>query len=333
MAAFKQRYVSLASIAADLGSSSRALMRYCAANKISVLNVQSTRVGKTQPFVRIGDKEELLRFRSQRSLQKTVILVGLSIAVLRSLKKSGHFQVRYVTKKGFHELDIAAFTGKLLALNPSSGTTTFPIDEHITLAKAMNKRYGSPEGRPNLIRALLAGEMPVLGNVDGTIGGLLIPRESFRRFVQNEATQVIKSWGSCCQAAVSLGCERRIVRGLLKLGLLRGQRVGTRFDITESSILAFKNMFVSVASFARELGTNSKGLVCYCRRNEISLLTVGESNRAQSFIHTKDKDFIRAHYKIGWWSAGPCSRPSYLKDAKSEEAQEHANSSSLALYA
>jgi hypothetical protein len=172
----------------------------------------------------------------------------LPIAVLRSLKKSGHFEVSRVTRKGFHELDIAAFTRKLLALNPFSDTTTVPLDEHITLAMAMNKRYGSPEGRPNLIRVLLAGEMPVLGNVNGTIGGLLLPRESFRRFVQTEATRIIHGWGSCCQAAVSLGCERRIVRGLLKLRLLRGQRVGTRFDITESSIVGFKKMYQLVPS-------------------------------------------------------------------------------------
>jgi len=260
--AFKQRYVSLAAIASELGSSSKALMRYCAANKISVLHEKSTRIGKTQPFVRIGDKEELLRFRAQRSLLKTVILTGLSIAVLHSLKKSGHFEVRHVTKKGFHDLDIAAFTGKLLGLNPSPGTTTAPLDEHVTLAKAMNKRYGSAEGRPNLICALLAGEMPVLGNVDGTIGGLLIPRESFRRFVETEATRVVNNWGSCCQAALSLGCKRRVVPGLIKLGLLRGARVGAGFSIPEASILAFKETYISVSSFARELGTNSKGLVC-----------------------------------------------------------------------
>ena len=201
----------------------------------------------------------------------------------------------------------------------------------VCTAKAMTKRYGSPEGRPNLIRALLSGEMAVLGNVDGTIGGLLIPRDGFRRFVQNEATRIILGWGSCCQAAVSLGCERRIVRGLLKLGLLRGQRVGTRFDITESSVVGFKKMYVSVGSFARELNTNSKVIVCYCRRNGIPLLTIGKGNRTQSFVHTKDKHFIRAKYKVGWWSASRRSRPSYLKDAKSEEPQKHANSSSVAV--
>ena len=174
----------------------------------------------------------------------------------------GPFEVRRVTRKGFHELDIAAFTRKLIALNPFSDTTTVPLDGHITLAMAMNKRYGSPESRPNLIRVLLAGEMPVLGNVDGTIGGLLLPRESFRRFVQTEATRIIHGWGSCCQAALSLGCERRFVPGLIELGLLRGERVGTGFNIAEASILAFKKMYVSVGSLAREINSNSKGLVC-----------------------------------------------------------------------
>ena len=55
--------------------------------------------------------------------------------------------------------------------------------------------------------------------------------------------------------ALSLGCERRFVPGLLKLGLLRGERTGTGFDITEASILAFKKMYVSVGSFARELNS------------------------------------------------------------------------------
>jgi hypothetical protein len=182
----------------------------------------------------------------------------------------------------------------------------------------MNKRYGSPEGRPNLIRALLVGEMPILGNVDGTIGGLLLPRESFRRFVQTEATRVIHGWGSCCQAAVSLSCERRIVRGLLKLGLLRGQRVGTRFDIMESSIVGFKKMYVSVGSFARELNTNSKGIVRYCRRKGIPLITVGQGNRTQAFMHTKDKEFITARYKIGS-AGGSRSHPRHLKGAESEQ--------------
>jgi hypothetical protein len=124
------------------------------------------------------------------------------------------------------------------------------------------------------------------------------------------------------------------VPGLIKLGLLRGERIGAGFSIPEASILAFKEMYVSVGSLARELRTNSKGLVCYWRRNGIPLITVRtrKGNGGQSFIHTKDKHFIRAHYKVGWWSAGPRSRPSYLKDAESEEAQRHANSS-IALYA
>jgi hypothetical protein len=229
---------------------------------------------------------------------------------------SAHFEVKHVTQKGFHELDIAAFTSKLLALN-ASFDTTIPLDEYITLAEAMNKRYGSPEGRPNLIRSLLAGEMPVAGNVDGTIGGLLISRNTFRRFVQNEATRIIHSWGSCCQAALSLGCERRIVRGLLKLGLLRGQRVGTRFDITEASIVGFKKMYVSVGSFARELNTNSKGVIRYCRRDGIPLITVEEGNRRQSFIHTKDKHSIATHYKIG-----PSASRSRLTEAAREGLRE-----------
>jgi hypothetical protein len=72
-------------------------------------------------------------------------------------------------------------------------------------------------------------------------------------------------------------------------------------EIAEASTVAFKKMYASVGSFARELNSNSKGLVRYGRRNGIPLITVRsrDGSREQSFIHTKEKTFIAAHYKTG----------------------------------
>src|SRR5271165_2846007 len=46
--------------------------------------------------------------------------------------------------------------------------------------------YGSVEAKANIVRAVLSRELPVVGNVDGNIGGLLVSYEGFQRLADNE---------------------------------------------------------------------------------------------------------------------------------------------------
>jgi hypothetical protein len=57
--AFQEKYVSLARIAKEEGSTSRALMERCYDNGIDVLFVPTMRKGGPQPFILVADREEL----------------------------------------------------------------------------------------------------------------------------------------------------------------------------------------------------------------------------------------------------------------------------------
>jgi hypothetical protein len=86
------------------------------------------------------------------------------------------------TKGGYHELDLDAFTGKLLAGAPPHAFIVNHSNEYISLKTALKGRHDPSATKLELVRALLAGELIIAANKDETIGGLLIDRAEYRRF-------------------------------------------------------------------------------------------------------------------------------------------------------
>jgi hypothetical protein len=115
-------------------------------------------------------------------VRQAAAMIGIPVGLLKSLKASGDFQVHHQlrTKPGFHELDIEAFIQKLKGLAPPN-----PADlrspNYGRFAIVARGRYGSVEAKAKIVRAVLSRELPVVGNVDGTVAGLLVSHEEFQR--------------------------------------------------------------------------------------------------------------------------------------------------------
>src|SRR5271157_2535037 len=58
--------------------------------------------------------------------------------------------------------------------------------KYIRFAIVAPGRYGSVEAKANIVRAVLSRELPVVGNVDGTVAGLLVSYEGFQRLAHDE---------------------------------------------------------------------------------------------------------------------------------------------------
>jgi hypothetical protein len=115
-------------------------------------------------------------------VRQAAAMIGIPVGLLKSLKASGDFQVHHQlrTKPGFHELDIEAFIQKLKGLAPPN-----PADlrspNYGRFAIVARGRYASVEAKAKIVRAVLSRELPVVGNVDGTVAGLLVSHEEFQR--------------------------------------------------------------------------------------------------------------------------------------------------------
>ena len=220
--------------------------------------------------------------------------MGLSVGVLRALKNSGIFEFNHLlqTKGGYHELDIDAFTKRLLALAPPAGPASGNASEYITVKTVMAGHHDSPEAKVDVVRALLAGSLAIVGNTNGTIAGLLMDGSEYGRFVTSARSRAAGDTMPSYIVEKHLLCDASTVPSLLQMGLLEGHRSPTGLRTTSGSVEAFKTKYVSLASIANSIGnTSSRALMRLCERHGIELLSVPGTGRRgqQPFIRISDR--------------------------------------------
>ena len=113
---------------------------------------------------------------------------------------------------------------------------------------------------------MLSRELSVVGNVNGTIGGLAISLDEYKTFSQNDRARANGKARTPDEVAAELHSVRDVVPGLLERGLLRGRQIPVGLRITEQSIAAFKQRYTALASIAAEIGSSSRALDALLRR-------------------------------------------------------------------
>ncbi len=243
-------------------------------------------------------------------LETAAAEIGVSKKTLMRLRASGHFEVKYLIKRyGYHECDIKQFIERLLALNPSTKNMTLPRD-CITLDRAMRRYHGTSEGAASLIRALLSGELRVLGNVDGTVRGLFVSQAEFHQLGMNERARQNSNARTPSEVAEEIHCDEEHVRGLVAARLLDGWRTAKSLRISEQSIARFKEKYVPLVSIAREIGNSPRDLRGYCAAKHIPMVLVKGAyhDTRQAFVRLKDRDAVLSFRpSVNWCDPSPQS--------------------------
>ena len=217
-------------------------------------------------------------------------MIGLSPAVLRSLKTSGHYEVRHLfpTAPGFHILDIKAFSQKVLKLESPRAADVPPRQNCLTLREATKGFYGYLGGGAEVVRAVLSRDLSIGRSIDGTVGGLPIPCEEFYCFVEKARCRIFGKSKSCGRTARDLCYDRESIPGLIALSLLASKKTPVGVRISEESIAQFKREYVSMASIAKALDTSSRALESFCQKNDISVVIIHRKwNRGRRLLVRK----------------------------------------------
>jgi len=217
-------------------------------------------------------------------------MIGISGGLLKCLKASGDFEVNHLISKrkpGFHELDIEAFIQKLKRLAPPRNPTDLSSTKYVRFAIIARGWYGSIEVKAKIVRAVLSRELPVVGSVDGTVAGLLVPYEGFQHLAHDERARANGDTRTLAEAARQLECNTRSIRRLVELGWLRARPASKMLRVTEESVAEFKRRYVSLASIARRMNTSSPALMHFCKNNSIPTVVAKRAytNGAQAFVH------------------------------------------------
>ena len=177
-----RRFISIAEFAQQHGITPQTVARYVKTGQIPSIHA------KRGNFQAIDCSRVLLHRKSPGKIYGLEIaakLIGIPIRVLRALKPSGEFEVRHLPHimPGLHELDVQSFIEKLMNLaNPQKSNQSIP-QETVCFNLIASSHYG-PYSRidvkTNIIHRLLSKHLPVIGCIDGTVGGLLLSKHDLQ---------------------------------------------------------------------------------------------------------------------------------------------------------
>ena len=220
--------------------------------------------------------------------RQAAAMIGISSELLKCLKASRDFEVNHLlrTKPGFHELDIEAFIQKLKMLAPPMNPADLSSPKYVRFAIVARGWYGSVEAKAHIVRAVLSRKLPVVGDVDGTVAGLLVSYEGFQRLAHDERARAHGDTRTIAEAARQLDCNTRSVRRLVELEWLTASRASKALRVTEESIAEFKMRYVSLVSIARTTNSASWALQNICKRCNVPLLVASQPSKksSQAFI-------------------------------------------------
>jgi len=219
--------------------------------------------------------------------------MGIPRKLLCALKESRVFDMNSLVSRrgGIHELDLDSFTQKLLALAPPASETRQSTNQTKTLKSALSWVHFSTETKVSIFQALLARRLDVVGNSDGTIGGILIDSTAYRELLPEPPCVDAKTYLVPKEVSKILHCDQIVIPGLIQMGLLQGIRAPRGLRITAESVKVFKQTYICLATVAKEACTCSRSLVSVCREVGIAMISVPRCNVecAQPFIHVSDK--------------------------------------------
>lgn len=104
--------------------------------------------------------------------------------MLHAIKEAGVYEVNHLlpTRAGFHELDLAAFSQKLFPLAPQADSQEATGSASIRLKAILCGHHDFTSTKLNVLQAILARKITIVGAENGTIGGLLLGRVAYREF-------------------------------------------------------------------------------------------------------------------------------------------------------
>lgn len=176
-------YVSRAELARRMGIDPRTIKRFL------LVSPEGLQRGPCDTYVLEG---ELPNYTGENDegimrLRDAAAEIQVPVNVLRALKQNGEYKVtqRLPTQPGFRREDVVAFKNRLLGLAPINSDSLKVINMTVLGEYMRRGRYSVVE-KTGLIVGMLQGEVPVLGNEDDSVKGLLLSQESTAQFMTKQ---------------------------------------------------------------------------------------------------------------------------------------------------
>lgn len=285
----KRNNVSLAEIARELGVHVVTAKKWIA-NGVVPAQVRGNRYIVARHGVSAAPRQQTKHYNARQAAK----LLGVPYTLMPHLKARGVLPSLHSPScaRGYDERDIRLLIDILLKRSaqkqpPTSGGT---VEDTLTLKEALQtQKFGSDLGKVDFIQSLIEGDVPCLGNVDGTVAGILVSRRVATTRAQRSRWRWSES-SSCSRldAAGRLGCPPEVIRMLTDDGHLEPAPENGR--VLKSTVTRFEAAWVPLRPIAQEIGTTVPRLVRLAEDKKIAVLVVGKVDTpgARSYFLGRD---------------------------------------------
>jgi hypothetical protein len=179
-----KRFLTQTEFAARIGVQQVTAARLLKDSKLSAMRVKCGKANRILVDAKLSAIPRTAPGRIYRKREAAKRL-GISVSLLEAIKKAGIYEINHLlpTRAGFHELDLKAFSQKLFDLAPESNCQDASGLRSITLKDVACGHHESTATKLSVLRAILKKEILIVGNANGTVGGLLLDRDACRKFI------------------------------------------------------------------------------------------------------------------------------------------------------
>jgi hypothetical protein len=272
-----KRFVSQAEFAKQMGVRPITIQRWVKNGKME--NREISFSDRSKRYIADVSKVQL-PYISDGSLldsRKAAALVGLPVSVLRELRASGHYSIRYTSqyKFGYHESDLIELRKALLDKSNKFEDTSFEIEQTIDLGSLLkNLQFWSKTGKATFVAKYLDGNIKSICRTDDTVQSILFRKADVNAYAAASRTAVSHGALSQHEAAKIIVCSPMAIRGLINVGHLKARTGPDRIRVEYESLKHFSNRYVALREVGGEIGTTVSRLRRLCQKGAIPILSI-----------------------------------------------------------
>lgn len=273
LASDEKRYVSKAELARFLGVAKGSVDSWIRQGTLSVKKVavgSRTRYIADTKQVTVSRRTEGKTFKDREAGK----FLGLPVSVLKDLRKTGHYEVRYMPTRldAFHEMDLRRFLTLLLDLASNAPMCTEVPPYVLTLGHILRHvKFGAPGRKAELVRWYLDGEVKPVCKCGERVEDICFAKALVCELAR---TGLNHAGLSVNQVTARLHCSALTVISLVEANILVCVDALKPYRVTRESAEAFGRKYVSITALSREQAAKTTTLVGLAKALNLTLLEI-----------------------------------------------------------
>jgi len=205
-------------------------------------------------------------------------LIGLPVKLLRELRLSGHYMVKYISvnKKGYSQKDLMCLRQKLIDLSPILDGN-IDIQPLVSLEYLLKKAvFFSMKTKIQFIKDYLDSKIYSYGRIGDSFDQVFFHKSVFDnyRFKFKKILSIERGVATNQEAIQMIGTYEAGIQCLVDAGFIirLGKKNSDRLD--RASIVSFSSKYLGLSNLAEQNGTSTNRLKALCKKFDIPTLRV-----------------------------------------------------------